>query len=311
MPDMKITRDHALRAKLAGVDVRPILIMGLHRSGTTWLYEALASVLPVATLSVYDIVHYGELLAAHEDGTAPSRRRAIDARLGGAKTRGFDDIALSHATLDEYGFVLLRHAGRAVVDARTLPTFDELTRKLALLAGRPDVLLKNPWDSRQGAFLAQHVPRAKFIFLRRNPVRILDSQMRMLDGFLAGENPLLELLFEGQEPEGTIFEAVRTARRLAGVERFRRLFTRVIEKHVRDEIGRLRASFAAVPPARRIELDYDELIVDPAAGLEPAVRFLELAPTRPLTTVKATPRGRDLLPAVAARAESLRAALTL
>jgi hypothetical protein len=310
MPGMKPTRDHAFRAQLARVEARPILIMGLHRSGTTWLYEALASVLPVATLCVYDIVHYGELLAAHEDGSAPALRRAIDARLGGAATRGFDEIELSHATLDEYGFVLRRHAGQALVNARTLPTFDDLTRKLALLARRPDVLLKNPWDSRQGAFLAQHVPAAKFIFLRRTPVRILDSQMRMVDGFLAGENPLLELLMEGLEPEGAIYAAARATRRLAGVERFRRFLARVMEKHVRDEIGRLRASFAAVPPARRIELDYDEMVADPAGGLERVVRFVQLSPTRPLTTVKATPRGRELLPAVAARAESLRAALT-
>jgi hypothetical protein len=119
------------------------------------------------------------------------------------------------------------------------------------------------------------------------------------------------MLLEGLEPEGAIFGAVRAARRLAGVERFRRLFAHVIEKHVRDEIGRLRASFAAVPSDRRVELDYDELVGDPAPALEPLVRFLELAPTRPLTTVTASPRGRELLPAVAARAESLRAALSL
>lgn len=305
---MKRSRDHAFLSQLDRVQTRPILIIGLHRSGTTWLYEALASLLPVATLSVYDIVHYDELLAARDEAKEASLRRAIDARFASARTRGFDDIVLSHATLDEYGFVLRRHGGRALVNARTLATFDEMVRKLAALSGWSDVLLKNPWDTRQGAFLATHVPTARFIFLRRDPVRILDSQVRMLDGFLAGENPLLELLTEGLQPERAIFAAMRGVRRLLGARRFLDLLVHLVEQHVRDEVHRWRCSMAEVPPARRIELDYDDLVADPPSALEPVLQFIGLPRERPVELVTARPRVRSLLPAVAERADSLRSA---
>jgi hypothetical protein len=306
---MKTQRDHFICRQLMDVEAHPIFIMGLHRSGTTWLYGTLASLLPVATLSVYDIVHYGELLTAHREGAAPSLRKAIDARFAGARTRGFDEVPLSHATVDEYGFVLRSYAGRWRIDARTLTTFKELLRKLAFLQQRIHVLLKNPWDARQGAFMAAHLPSAKFIFVHRDPVSILNSQIRMIDGFLSSENPLLSLLFQGLSRERMSLSGARAVRRLVGEAAFRRLLVRLATKHVYEETRSYRRSLAAVPHARRVEVSYEDLLADPAAALEPIVALLGLPLERPLSTIAANPRFLNLLPEIGTHANWLRTSI--
>jgi hypothetical protein len=306
---MEIQRDHFLCHQLKDVEAHPIFIIGLHRSGTTWLYGTLASLLPVAKLSVFDIVHYGELLTAHEDGTAPALRKALDARFNGRRTRGFDEIPLSHATIDEYGAVLRHRAGPPFINARTLETFKELLRKLAFVQQRPHVLLKNPWDTKQGAFMAAHLPSAKFIFLRRDPIRILDSQIRAIDELLASENPLLAILMQGLLLENLIVSGARGVRRLVADRVFRRLLVRLVEKHICEEIGFYHRSLASIPYARRVEVSYEDLIVDPAAALKHVVAFTGLPLERALSTITASPRSRGLLPEVAARADRLRASI--
>jgi Sulfotransferase family len=306
---MEIQRDHFLCRQLNDVEAHPIFIMGLPRSGTTWLYGTLTSLLPVASLSVYDIVHYGELLTAHRDGTAPALRKAIDARFNGTRTRGFDEILLSHATVDEYWIVLRRHAGRGLINARTLPMFKQLLRKLAFVQQRSHVLLKNPWDMGRGGFMATHLASARFIFLRRDPARILDSQIRMIDELATGENSLLALTTQGLRLENTIMSGARGMRRLVGGTAFRRLLVGLVEKGVYHETGLYYRSLASIPHARRIELSYEDLIADPAAALKPIVAFIGLPPERPLSTVIAKPRSRNLLPEVAARADRLRTSI--
>jgi hypothetical protein len=304
---MKIQRNHFACRQLADVEAHPIFIIGLHRSGTTWLYGTLSSLLPVASLSLYHISHYDELLMAHRDGTTRALQKALDTRFIGAPTRGFDEIALSHATVDEYAFVLRRHAGSPFLNAHTLATFKQLMRKLAFVQQRSHVLLKNPWDTRQGAFIATHFPSAKFIFLRRDPVRVLDSQVRALDGIAAGENPLVAFMLQGLPLENMVLSGVRGVRHLLGQRVFRRLLVRLVEKHVRDEIRFYRRSLASVPHAHRVEVSYEDLIADPVTTLKPVVALIGLPLEHPLSTVTATPRCRDLLPEVAARADRVSA----
>jgi hypothetical protein len=306
---MPIQRDRVLFHQLDDVEAYPIFIMGLPRSGTTWLYATLSSLLPVASLSVYDLVHYGELLTAHRDGTAPALRKAIDARFNGMRTRGFDEIPLSHATVDEYGFVLRRYAGLGFVNSLTLATLKQLVRKLSFVQHRRHVLLKNPWDMVRGAFMAARLLGARFIFLRRDPARIFDSQLRMIEELAVADNPLLDLTTQGLLLETMILSGARRLRRLVGAAAFRRLFLGFVENGVYRESYCLRRSLAAVPRERRVEVSYEDLIADPAATLEPVTAFLGLPLERPLSTVMAKPRPRDLLPEVAARADRLRASI--
>ena len=301
--------DRAQLHRLRDRDVDPIFIMGLHRSGTTWLYDALSSCALTAWLSVYDVVHYGELLPADLAGRTALLRDALDRRFREqhARVRGFDEVPLNHATREEYGFVLRHWAGTSILEPKSLGRFEELARKLSVLQGPRTVLLKNPWDTRQAGWIAQALPKARFVWIKRDPVRILDSQVRMYLGFARQGNPLLSMLQEGLKLERGLNAVAGGLTRALGDRASERLLERVVEKLVVQELQHYATQRRRVPAERQIEITYEELVERPAKTLTAVLGFLGLSPSRPLEAVNAKPREHALLPSVEVRASAFRA----
>lgn len=295
--------DRFFETDLRGIAPRPIFIIGLHRSGTTFLYQTLAGVLPVASLTVYHVVDYDRILLHHHDGTAAAAGRELDRifRSWGMATRRIDEVALSHAMPEEYGWILRRRGGSFHTSPRAAPLLDEICRKLRYVTPAAEaVLLKNPWDTGRVRDLLTRFPDARFIFLRRDPVAIVSSQFRIAKYFGGTKDPFVNLLFTGI-PSGRIWMGLqRSVRRVAGERGHGRIALRFILRDVARELGRLEASWSIVPPGSRLALDYTELVSRPDEVLERVSAFLGLAARRDPVRTAPKPRDSTLLPEVAA-----------
>ena len=100
-------------AALIAVPLRPVFILGLHRSGTTFLYGILSRALPVAILTAHRVIDYDRLLLQHKEGSSAMAERRFHGlfRSWDMPTRGIDDVPLSYAMPEEYGWILRRRAG--------------------------------------------------------------------------------------------------------------------------------------------------------------------------------------------------------
>ncbi len=295
--------DRFFETDLRGIAPRPVFIIGLHRSGTTFLYQTLTGVFPVASLTVYHVIDYDRLLLHHHDGTAPAAGRELDRifRSWDMATRGIDDVPLSSAMPEEYGWILRRRGGSFHTDPRTAPLVDEICRKLRYVTPAAEaVLLKNPWDTGHVRDLLTRFPDARFIFLKRDPAAIVNSQFRIARHFGGTKDPFVNMLFRGI-PSGRLWMWFqRFVRTTAGARRHGRIALRFILRGVTRELGRLETSWRLTPPHQRLALDYEGLLSDLDGTLERVSAFLGLAARRDRVLTAPRPRDPALLPEVAA-----------
>jgi hypothetical protein len=295
--------DILFEAELCKVTPRPVFIIGLHRSGTTFLYQALTNAFSVVSLTVYHVLNYDRVLLQHHEGTAAAAGAELDAlfRSWHMATRRIDDITFSPAMLEEYGWVLRRWAGAFHTKGKTAPLLAEICRKLHYLTPSADaVLLKNPWDTGHAEDLLNCFPDARFVFLQRDPVAIVNSQLRTARYIGETKDPYVHMLLRGI-PLGRAWRRLQQAvRKAAGQSWHGRIALAYILRDVTRELGRLEVSWNAVPPRQRAALDYSGLVHDPDGALGKVARALGLAPRRDPVRVEPDPRDPTLLPEVAA-----------
>lgn len=295
--------DSLFEMDLHEVTPRPVFIIGLARSGTTFLYQMLTGVFPVASLTVYNVVKYDRILLHHHEGTGAAAGRELDAmfRSWHMATRLIDDIALSHDMLEEYGWVLRRRAGAFHTNAKSAPLLDEICRKLQFIMPSAEaVLQKNPWDTGHAGDILAYFPDARFIFLQRDSVAIVNSQFRIAKYFGENKDPFVNMLFSGIPLGRTWMWLQRALRKVAGEHWHGRIALRYILRDVTRELDRLETSWDTVPPCQRMALDYGGLVSDPDGALERVAAFLGLAPRCDPVYEKPNPRDPILLPEVAA-----------
>lgn len=281
----------------------PVFIIGLHRSGTTFLYRLLGGALPLACLTAYHVLHYERLLQQHREGTAEAVRRRMEEAFGawGMSTRGIDDVPLSAAMPEEYGWVLRRLTGSFRTRPATMPLVDEICRRLQYLSpNAAGVLQKNPWDTGRVAVLQAGFPEARFLFLQRDPVAIANSQLRVARYFGQTADPYADALFRGIPLGRSWLRLQRTARRFVGSRPYHGLALRRILIDVPRELARLEASWALVPKDRRLALEYRSLVRDPLGAVEKTAAFLGLAMKEDFALAEPKPRDPTLLLEVAA-----------
>ena len=264
---------------LADVPLRPIFIMGLHRSGTTWLYESLAAVYGLGAVTLHEVFCYPRLLARQLAGRSEEDRRLIDEHFAaqGLATRGVDAIELSHATVEEYGWILQRYGGSLKVTPKTKIVLDRLIRKIQ--HARPDapaVLLKNPWDTSNAARIAELYPEAKFVFIARDPLRIAHSLYKNSLIFGGADVHFLMLLMQGFPLGRFVIGCQRLLWKLVGERLYSKVTVRWILNDVAKELAGYRTSFAALPAERKLEVTYTQLSSDPRETLTRIGAFLGL-----------------------------------
>ena len=298
---------------LAETPIRPVFIMGLHRSGTTWLYESMAAVFGLGAVTLHEVFCYPRLLSRRLAGTSDADKKSIDDHFAehGLQTRGIDAIGLSHATVEEYGWILQRYGGSLKVTPKTKPVLDRLIQKIQHAKPEaPAVLLKNPWDTSNAVQIAELYPEAKFIFIARDPLRIAQSQYKNSLVFGGADVHFLMMLMQGFPLGRFVIGSQRLLWRLVSEERYSRVTVGWIQNDVTKELQGYKASLEALPPDRLLEVTYTQLSTEPQATLEQIGAFLGLhSNPEALSAVTARVRSGPLHAQIERVATSFRAKL--
>ncbi|CAA0119422.1 sulfotransferase [Zhongshania aliphaticivorans] len=277
--------DQALLSEITHLPLRPVLIMGLHRSGTTFLYDCVAKSFPVAHLSLYHLLYFDRLLSnnanGQEQGDKDLLNRYFLAR--GISDRNIDGTHIDADAVEEYGFLLRKKSGTFKLADKNAVVFTRLCQKLlAVQKNTHAVLLKNPWDTGNAKNILKHAPEARFIYISREPIAVLNSMLNALLSYLEGPQDYLEILLDnghGRSAYRTGYIAwlgLRALRTLIGRNNCARLFRRLLAKDVARQVTVYKTEIAALPSNRAIEIDYNSLIADPAATMQSLQRLLDL-----------------------------------
>jgi hypothetical protein len=305
--------DRPLAAALPPLARGPIFVLGLHRSGTTFLYQLMADLFPVATTQVYHVTHYKRLLHAEREGLVEAYQADIRAHLEGRgiADRGIDKFPVGPEGLEEYAFILRKHSPHWGFSERSAGLFDEMMRKLqALQPGAQALLLKNPHDLLTPDRILARYPEARFVFIRRDPVRVLNSQFRNSFLYRRGPEPYLEMLLAGIPLWRFNFHMMTALDRVVPDGLYQQGVLALLRKSIADQLAAHYRVFASLPKHAYVEVQYEALIADPAATLGRIQEFLQL-PFRPdARPMPTNPRLEPLLEGVAGVAEAFRGQLT-
>lgn len=265
--------DSSYLAQIAALPVRPVFIMGLHRSGTTFLYDCIARCFPVAHFNLYHLFYYDRLLANRAHDLAQRDRDRLNGylRWRGIADRGLDATAVDADAVEEYGFLLRQRSGTFKLCEQNAALFQQLCQKLlAVQPGSCAVLLKNPWDTGNAQAILRLFPQARFVYITREPMAILNSLINALLSYLDGPQDYLELLLS---PGGSrrsyrwgylAWIVLRALRRALGRRGTARLFRPLLARSVARQLAVYRAEIGLLPAQSALEVSYDELVAAPA-----------------------------------------------
>ena len=178
-------------------EFRPVFIMGHHRSGTTILYKVLAETGLFNVVTAYHVLYHERLLALHAAGGELQARNELSRRFEGLglKDREFDSMRITPDIPEEYAWVLDHQGRRPRLRPANLEGFLRFCRALTTTQdpARP-LLLKNPFDAANFLYMGAALPEARFVYIHRDPVEVVNSQVRAVRSLLSSRNEYVALV---------------------------------------------------------------------------------------------------------------------
>lgn len=206
---------------LEGVDFQPVFIIGSPRSGTTLLYNLLSNTGYFNYPGFYHVIKHDEILFNHINGTEQRAKEELNDLLKsfGLSSRLFDNVEVTANSPEEYGKIL--ESGKNAHHSSTLnprflfgslrrppgsyrpprpfidfqlnydntSVFLEFCKKVQYISDvKKPLLLKNPWDSLNFSYVKNVLPKAKFIFIHRHPVHVINSMLKAMRSVLDEKN---------------------------------------------------------------------------------------------------------------------------
>jgi len=309
MPGRAVRSDDGYAHLFRDLTFEPVFIIGDHRSGTTVLYQLLASTGAFNILTAYDIIGYDELVAHHVAGTSDQARQALAARFAtlGLDNRGIDGVRVEPDSPEEYGYII-ENSARPQLHPGTYPRFVEVCQKLRLIGGDRPLLLKSPWDVLTFAYVKAAVPNSKFIFLHRHPLHVMQSQLAAVRSLMASRNEYVAMLSSWYRGLFSSPLALGLAR-AANSQRFG-VGARVVGRHVTKVANYYLAHIDEIPAADYTELRYEDLCAAPEETLQRLLTFLGRRVEIPAGVRQfINPRNPRVLPEVSARYRQIRGQL--
>ncbi len=252
----------------------PIFILGLHRSGTTWLYEMLARTGSFDILTAYHVICFGEYLLGRRNHEAQRIRLGCQFESMGLKCRGGEAVQLSSCTPEEYGFILDNYSGALHLRRENYPLFRQIARMIweDTRSGRR-LLLKNPWDFGNAQMIKSLLPEAKFIFIHRNPFHVLSSMQRLVVSTVNDPDPYTAMLHDRYRrlKDGRIR---RHAARWCVASLPGLVVTGLLRWVQRATANYLR-NLSAIPCEDRIDVSYESLCEDANGSMARILSFLD------------------------------------
>jgi hypothetical protein len=174
--------DQPYLEKLKGVEVRPVFIIAPHRSGTTLLYRILVEGGSFNAVTVHHILNRHRLLQLHFTNQDQAARQELNRifESKGIQGESMNSREFSGDVLEEYCYAFDRQGRRPRLAPDNAEEFKLFAKKLQVIQdfSRP-LLLKNPYDGVGFLYLAEVFPDARFIFIYRNPVDVINSKIRL------------------------------------------------------------------------------------------------------------------------------------
>lgn len=182
---------------LEKVDFSPIFIMGEHRSGTTVLYQTLVATECFNFLNAYHIIKYDEILSHYIEGNGDRVFQDLEKLFTSLeiKDRIIDTVKVTPNLPEEYGFILNNSGYENYINPQNLFLLTQLCRKIQFVSD-PDrpLLLKNPWCFSHFLYIKNAFPTAKFIFIHRHPIAVMNSKLKSVRLFLSKNNSYTRLI---------------------------------------------------------------------------------------------------------------------
>lgn len=286
--------------RLSDVQIRPVFIIGPHRSGTTILYKVLAETSCFNVTTAYHILNQSRLLHLDFHQLEQQARAELNQLFEskGLKDREFDSMKITPDIPEEYCFVLNHQDRRPLLSPANLERFVEFCKKVQLTQQpeRP-LLLKSPFDTTNFLHIYRTFPNAKFIFIYRHPAEVINSQIRAIRSVLERKNEYVALVWERYR---RVFEnpAKLALARWIYSESFPFLYYQVSRNIARncDYVFRNLDTLGA----NAYGLTYRHLCGDPNAAIRQILGFLNLSEDTPRDyTPLIRPRESTFLPEVA------------
>jgi len=302
------TQDEPYLPLLRDVHFLPIFILGDHRSGTTLLYKLLTATEYFNFVSAYHIIKYDEILYNHVNRREDEAKQALDELFKslGLKDRIIDGVAVTPDLPEEYSFILPNAGYRPQLSPGNLPGFIELCKKVQFVSDsdRP-LLLKNPWDYLNFVYVKTAFPEARFIFIHRHPIHVINSQLRATRSLLSTRNAYVALIARWY---AQLFQrpVQLFAMRLLFSSHFG-LGLRIATRHVVRATTYFLQHVDSLPKTDHVSIRYEDLCADPETGVVRILRFLGLK-QRPSLAYDTfiEPRPLRLLPEVTRKYDSIR-----
>lgn len=197
MRDTNFDPDNQYLNKLEGINFQPIFIMGVQRSGTSILYKILTATQLFNQVTAYHLIKYPEILHNHINNKEQNVKKDLADyfKQHSQSDRGIDSLNITPDFPEEYGFLLGQKTEQTRLTPKNFPIFVELCKKIQFISdSKEPLLLKNPWDFSNFTYIKQVFPNAKFIFIHRNPLKTLNSQIKAMRSLLENKSNYMALL---------------------------------------------------------------------------------------------------------------------
>lgn len=269
------------QALLDEIIYRPVFILGHPRSGTTLLYRLLAMSGCFNQIMVYHLLYFDYLIENHLLNREIAAKEELNLRFAalGLKNRIMDETPVNSDLPEEYAFLLQLRTGKFKLTPKNLPLFDRLCRIVNFL-GDPSktILLKNPWDFTNFLYIHSVFPEAKFIFIHRHPLDILNSQIKALRTNWDNGNPYLEIML----PSYALIRSYPVikwslSRLLSPNEPFH-LFSRILTTRLTSIQNEFRRLIGKLPTDSFISIRYEDLCRSAHGTIYQVLDFLGLSP---------------------------------
>ena len=155
--------------------------MGLHRSGTSILYKMLGETGKFNILTTYHVYDYDRLIYNHIKKIEDERKKNLNDlfKSKGITNRKLDNIQVTADYAYEYVYIFSKKNFTEKINDSNSWLFEEFCKKISYISdNKKPILLKNPYDYANFLYIKKKYPNAKFIFINRNPLSTIDSNMR-------------------------------------------------------------------------------------------------------------------------------------
>ena len=293
--------DQPYLERLKGVEVRPVFIIAPHRSGTTLLYRILVEGGSFNAVTVHHILNRHRLLHLHFTNQDQAARQELNRMFEskGIQGESMNSREFSGDVLEEYCYAFDRQGRRPRLTPDNAEEFKLFSKKLQVIQdfSRP-LLLKNPFDGVGFLYLAEVFPDARFIFIYRNPVDVINSKIKL-------NRLLLSKKFEYHamvvQEYARLFERpIKLAMARLVFSSKLPLMTELVYRdvsqscdYVRDNVGKL--------GDKAMGVTYPELCANPTQVVRRVLEFLKLPPTNRDYSNMISKREPDILPEVEQR----------